>query len=195
MKARIGTLNYDDKRAQGGGHPPVLATRALAPGQGVLPTGLLLAKSATGAVPYEEIAAEAIAAGTGALKDFAATLAKAPIHPGTVIVTDGVETLSDDGCGRLVGSAGGSGTVHYGTGALTVAFAAAPANGAGVTAAYARQIAGVLDEETDTAVTGSGLVIIHGSVRADVLGIGATTKTAPSVATLARLQDAGIYAA
>ena len=84
MKARIGTLSYDDQRARGGGHAPVVVTRALATGQGVLPAGLLLAKSAAGAVPYEEIAAEVIAAGTGALKDFAATLAKAPVHPGSL---------------------------------------------------------------------------------------------------------------
>lgn len=195
MKARIGTLSYDDERAQGGGHAPVVVARILAAGQGVLPAGLLLAKSADGAVPYAEIAAEVIGAGTGALKDFAAVLAHAPVHPGSVEVTDGVEEFVDDGCGRLVGSAGGSGVVHYDTGVASVSFKVASTNGATVSAAYARQFDGVLDEATDTTVSRSGLVVIHGSVRVDVLKIGAAASSAPSVITLERLQDAGVYAA
>jgi len=194
MKARLGTLSYDDQRARGGGHDPVIVTRALASGLGELPAGLLLAKGTAGAVPYVEVAAEALAAGTGALKDFTATLAKAPVHPGTVVVTDGVETLADDGCGRLVGSAGGTGAVHYGTGAVSVSVTVAPANGTTVAAAYANHFDGVLDEPVDTALAGSGLVVIHGSVRADVLKIGDVTQAVPSAATLARLQAAGVYA-
>ncbi len=194
MEARLGTLSYDDQRARGGGHDPVIVTRALASGLGELPAGLLLAKGTAGAVPYVEVAAEAIGAGTGALKDFAATLAHAPAYPGSLTVSDGVETFDDDGYGRLVGSAGGTGTVHYGTGAVSVSFTAAPANGATVTAGYANHFDGVLDEPVDTALAGSGLVVVHGSVRADVLKIGATAQTAPSAATLARLQEAGVYA-
>ncbi len=195
MKARIGTLNYDDQRARGGGHDPVIVSRVLAAGLGELPAGLLLAKGADGAVPYEEIVAEVAGVGDGAVKAFTLALAKAPIHPGSLAVTDGVETFRDDGCGRLVGDTGGSGVVDYGLGAVSVTFAAAPANGVNVTASYARHFFGVLDEPADTAVSDSGLVVIHGSVRADVLKIGAVAQAAPPAATLTRMQDAGVYPA
>jgi hypothetical protein len=195
MKARLGAFAYDDQRARGGGHDPVIVARVLAAGLGALPTGLLLAQGDAGAVPYEEVTAEALGVGTGAVKAFAADLAKAPVHRGSVLVTDGVETFADDGCGRLVGSAGGTGVVNYATGETSVGFAANVANGVSVTAAYARKFCGVLDESADTAVAGSGLVIIHGSVRADVLKIGLAAPVAPSAATLARMQDAGVYPA
>lgn len=194
MKARLGTLSYDDQRARGGGHDPVIVTRALASGLGALPAGLLLAKGTAGAVPYVEVAAEAIGAGTGALKDFTATLAHAPAYPGSLTVSDGVETFVDDGDGRLIGAAGGTGIIHYGTGVVSVSFHVAPANGATVAAAYANHFDGVLDEPVDTALAGSGLVILHGSVRGDVLKIGAVTQAAPSAATLARMQATGVYA-
>lgn len=195
MKARVGVFHYDDQRARGGGHDPVIVARLLAAGLGALPAGLLLAKGTAGAVPYEEVTAEALGVGTGAVKAFAADLAKAPVHPGSVVVTDGVETFADDGCGRLVGNAGGAGVVNYATGETSVAFAANVANGGSVTAAYARLFGGVLDEATDTAISSAGLVVIHGSVRADVLKVGLAAPVAPSAATLARMQDAGVYAA
>jgi len=194
MKARFGTFAYDDQRARGGGHPPVLVSRALAADLGELPAGLLLAKGAAGAVPYVEVAAEVVGAGNGALKDFSGTLVNAPVLPGSVAISDGVEAFADDGSGRLVGSAGGVGAVHYGTGAVSVAFEAAVANGTNVTAAYANHLDGVLDEPADTDVSSSGLVVIHGSVRGDVLKVGATAQASPSAATLARLQAAGIFA-
>jgi len=194
MKAQIGRLSYDDQRARGTGHDPVIVSRTLAPGLGALSAGLLLAHSPEGAVPYEEVAAEALGIGDGALKDFATTLAKAPIHPGTLAITDGVETFADDGCGRLVGSAGGTGVIDYATGDGSVTFSAAVANGVSVAASYARRFAGVLDEPTDTAVSESGLVIIHGSVRLDVLKLG-LAGAAPSPVTLSRMQDAGVYPA
>lgn len=194
MQARIGRLSYDDQRARGGGHDPVIVARALVTGLGELPAGLLLASGDDGAVPYEEVSAEAIGAGDGADTTFSAVLAKHPVEPGSVAISDGVEDFTDDGLGRLAGGAGGTGTINYKTGAVAVEFHAAPANGAGVTADYARQFHGVLDEAVDTAVTGSGLVIIHGSVRADVLKVG-VARSAPSAATLERMRDAGVYPA
>ncbi|MHC1788668.1 hypothetical protein [Solidesulfovibrio sp.] len=187
-------INYDDQRARGEGHPPVIVSRKLKPGQGVLPPGLLLAKDENGlAVSFEAVAGEALGIGTGTTKAYAGVLAKAPIQPGTVVVADGVETFTDDGSGRLSGSAGGTGTVDYATGAVAVDFAANVANGAEVAAAYCRQLHGVLDEVVDSAASSSGLVIVHGSVRKDVLKIGAATPAAPSAAVLALLAEAGIW--
>lgn len=63
-----------------------------------------------------------------------------------VEITDGTETFKDDRNGNLVGSAGGTGTINYATGAYSVTFAVA-ASGA-VTADYYHETAtttGILD--------------------------------------------------
>ncbi len=70
-----------------------------------------------------------------------------------VSVTDGVETFVDDRNGNMVGTAGGTGTVNYSTGAVSVTFAVAPANLAAITCSYYHETsttAGLLD------FTGSG---------------------------------------
>ncbi|QLA14186.1 hypothetical protein [Desulfolutivibrio sulfodismutans] len=129
MHSKIGSFSYDDERARGGGHDPVIVSRKLASGLGELPVGLILSRDQAGAaVPYEAVAAEAIGAGDGTDKTFSATLAKHPVQPGSVAVSDGVEDFADDGLGRLTGDAGGSGTINYATGAVAVEFHAAPAN-------------------------------------------------------------------
>lgn len=56
-----------------------------------------------------------------------------------VRVTDGIETFSDDRNGSLTGSAGGTGTVNYATGAISVTFAVAPTNGTTITSSYYRE--------------------------------------------------------
>lgn len=67
---------------------------------------------------------------------FADTLAETPIVPGTVSVTDGVETFTDNGEGVLAGDAGGSGTVNYDTGAISVTFDEAPGEAVDVDVDY-----------------------------------------------------------
>lgn len=49
---KTGTVTILVESARGTSHPPVLATLAFKPGQGVLPAGLLLEESASGLVPY-----------------------------------------------------------------------------------------------------------------------------------------------
>lgn len=66
--------------------------------------------------------------GNGSHKTFSFTLPYVPVAVSTVTVTDGVESFTDDGAGNLTGSAGGSGTVNYTSGAVSVTFNAAPAN-------------------------------------------------------------------
>jgi len=59
-----------------------------------------------------------------------------PIKPGTVVVEDSVEVFSDDSAGTLTGNKGGSGTIDYTTGALSVTFNTAPTNGQKIYATY-----------------------------------------------------------
>jgi len=125
---------------------------------------------------------------------FAGTLAEAPVEPGSVTVTDGVESFADDGHGRLVGDDGGSGTVDYATGAIAVEFAAAPADDEPVLANYVTAIDGVLDEPVDTTRNGSAQYVAFGLVRQDVLKVGATAQEAPDTTLLGRLEKHGIYA-
>lgn len=77
--------------------------------------------------------------GDGATTSFAATL-QAPVLPGSVTVTAGAVSVTDNGSG-LFNAAGGTGTINYQTGALSFKFAVAPANSVNVTAAYQEGIA------------------------------------------------------
>ena len=65
-----------------------------------------------------------------------------PIRAGTVIVDDIVEVFSDDGLGVLTGTAGGTGTVNYTTGLISVSFAVAPLSGQTIQASFIQFRAG-----------------------------------------------------
>jgi len=81
--------------------------------------------------------------GDGATTGFANTYTNnVPISAGSVVVDDTVEVFSDDGAGVLTGNAGGSGTVNYTTGAISVTFNAAPANGQVIQASFIQYTAG-----------------------------------------------------
>ncbi len=68
--------------------------------------------------------------GDGATVTFANTFANnVPILAGSVLVDDTVEVFTDDGLGILTGNQGGSGTVDYTTGAISVTFNTAPISG------------------------------------------------------------------
>jgi len=85
---------------------------------------------------------EVIGTGDDSKVIFAGNLANHPIVPGSLSITDGVETFTDDGAGALIGDGGGAspaseGTINYNTGAYSVQFAVAPETGAVITADYA----------------------------------------------------------
>lgn len=73
--------------------------------------------------------------GDAATVAFTTTVSKAPIYPGTLTVSDNTELFEDTNKTwtasdvTITGSAGGSLTVNYSTGAVSAAFAAAPATG------------------------------------------------------------------
>lgn len=192
IQGKVGTITYGLGRARGEGSWPAVMAAKLKADQGELPAGLILSASAEGLVPYEVVATEGVGAGDGTEKDFTATLAKVPALAGSVEITDSVETFADDGLGRLTGDAGGSGTIVYATGAVSVTFHAAPANEAAVTAAYEREPRAVLDEPMDTTLEASGLVVRMGPVQLALLKVGAVAQAAPSDALLNQLIDRGI---
>jgi len=69
-------------------------------------------------------------------KEFTFTLTALPVKADSVSVNDGTETFTDDAEGVLTGGAGGSGTVNYETGEVTVTFNAAPGEGAEIDASW-----------------------------------------------------------
>jgi len=82
--------------------------------------------------------------GDGVTTGFSNTYtSNSPMIPGSVVVDDQTEVLSDDGSGNLVSDSGGpGGTVVYLTGAITFTFAVAPANGQVIQASFIQYIAG-----------------------------------------------------
>ena len=86
----------------------------------------------------DTVSLEPLTQGDGDTSPPAGTLAKLPAIAGTVEVTDalGQETFSDNGDGTLTGSAGGSGTVDYATGAVSLTYNAVLAAATQVWATY-----------------------------------------------------------
>ena len=76
-----------------------------------------------------------IAVGDGGV-NYSGTLATFPIRAGSFTATNGVESFTDNGLGVLTGSAGGSGTINYTTGAWTLIFNAAVGGGVIIRAGY-----------------------------------------------------------
>jgi hypothetical protein len=83
--------------------------------------------------------------GNGSTVTFTGNL-PAPILPGTVMVTAGTVTGTDNGLGAISG-VGVSGSINYGTGAISVTFTTAPA-------------AGVLVEATCETITTSQVMVL-----------------------------------
>lgn len=78
---------------------------------------------------------DTIANGNGG-KTYSGTLLTNPIAPYSFLPTDGTESFTDNGLGVLTGSAGGTGTIVYSTGAWTLAFNANVGSGVAITAQY-----------------------------------------------------------
>ncbi|MFA5937544.1 MAG: hypothetical protein WC822_06740 [Candidatus Paceibacterota bacterium] len=127
---------------------------------------------------YTQTTNENIGTGNGVTKTFADTLVavtgKKTCH--YVVVTDGTETFNDDRNGGLVGSAGGTGTINYATGAISVTFFAAPANLQAITCDYYTEDStsgGILDFTKSTPRTaGQGFSFRQDDGGADFQNIG-----------------------
>jgi len=119
---------------------------------------------------------ENLGSGDGTTATFSGNLAKTPVIAGSVSITDGVETFTDDGSGNLTGSAGGSGTIDYTTGAYSVTFNAAPANEASITADYQYQpesniYVGVVDQIDGTTALYVGADGSYYGYTRDIIGL------------------------
>jgi len=83
-----------------------------------------------------EITVDDVGDGDGSTVTFTNTINNTPIKPGSLVVDDRTEKFSDDGAGTLTGDAGGTGTINYTTGALSVTFNSAPSDGRDIRATY-----------------------------------------------------------
>lgn len=191
MDKKISTFSFGEDSIAAGGHPLVLVGHVVNAAQGDLIAGLLLGKSATNLVPWDE-ATEVIATGNGATKAYSGIIAQYPIQPGTLVITDGVETFVDDGLGRLTGDAGGSGTIVYATGAYNLSFAANVVTLTDVEATNYNELVCVNEGLVDTTAETSCNGVVHGSVRADRLTKG-VIPVALSAADITRLVRMSIY--
>jgi hypothetical protein len=84
----------------------------------------------------ETIESEQIGLGDGSDATFEANLGYVPVRPGTVVITVGSVTVTDNGNGTLAGTGLTSGTVDYVSGAVALTFAAAPQAADVITATY-----------------------------------------------------------
>ena len=89
-----------------------------------------------------QVSAESVGTGDGSTVIFTHTAAHTPITPGSVSVTAGAVTATDDGAGNLTGMGiGPFSTVNYATGALSIKFNTAPANTVPITMNYTYYVA------------------------------------------------------
>jgi len=128
--------------------------------------GSFLPAADIGNARYTDVTGESIGTGNGVTTTFTDTL---NAITGTrdcfaVSATDGTETFTDNGSGILTGSAGGTGTINYATGAISVTFAVAPANLQAITASYTWE-----DEASDGLADFSPLSSAAGDGRAHYL--------------------------
>ena len=119
----------------------------------------ILFTNTPGTYPTSSATNEPIGTGDGSTKTFKGTLDQDhhPIKPGTLSITDGVETFTDNGDGTLTGDQGGTGKINYVTGEYEVTFNTAPSNGASITANYEyyTDVANSLEVVTTTPDTNS----------------------------------------
>jgi len=95
--------------------------------------------------------------GTGSQTTFVFNFTYTPIRAGSIVITDGISTITDDGTGNLVGD--GTGTVDYTSGATSCVFANAPANAAVVSANYEYDMEGNSNiPEIDLILTSSPVI-------------------------------------
>jgi len=181
FNANLGTQTFKESTVIDYTHPPVVLSFPVAMGQGELGPGTVLALNEAGAVvPYEKIS-QNIGTGDGTTTTFSGSF-QAPVEPGTILITDGTQTLKDDGYGNLYGD--GSGKVNYATGDVEATFESAPANGASITANAGRRLLGILIMRVDTNNEDTAPVLIHGCAVRENVTVGENSVDGETVALL-----------
>lgn len=90
----------------------------------------------------QQISRYTAATGDGSTTAFSFTLSPIPVLPATFVLTDNTEVFEDTNTTytasdvTITGSEGGSCTLNYATGAVSVTFNTAPTNGQNITASY-----------------------------------------------------------
>lgn len=83
------------------------------------------------------VTAEAHGTGNGSPGPYVFNLAQTPVRRGTTVITAGAQTATDNGIGGFTTSpAGGSGTINYTTGAISITFANNVGGGTNITVTY-----------------------------------------------------------
>jgi hypothetical protein len=164
----------------------------LAADQGTLRAGLILSKNTDDeGIPYTDLS-QVLGTGNGSTKNYSGTITGFPLEPGSVVVTDGVETFTDDAIGNLIGDGGGTGTAIYKNGSVSVSFNVAVTNTTEITVTSSSEVAGVLDRDVDTARSVAGVTVTHGTVKEDELLKG-STPVACVAADFKLLRKKGVY--
>lgn len=118
-----------------------------------------------GVLPSTAFAGEAFGTGDGVTTVFTHTAANTPVKPGSVTITVGGVTGTDDGNGTLnsIGSVRGTGVVigsiNYATGLMTIIFSAAPANLAAITTTY-KQAGATVPADSAMVTAGAGNIVV-----------------------------------
>lgn len=192
INGKIGEINYNDENARGSQHNPVISSLKFDP-VGQLKVGRLITKTNIGAVPLTSVYGETAGIGDGTNKAFSGVLNNYPVEPGTLMISDFVETFFDDGHGRLYSDAGGVGTTRYETGSFEITFSSSVANSTHIAADYITAVDGVLNENLDTDNSDICTCIVHGSVKLRALKINDNDE-APDNRTLEALSKNGMFA-
>lgn len=190
FNAKIHTDTYEETLVVNKALPFALKAIKMGAAQGVLKAGTIVAVNASDeAVKYQKGMTGNVGTGDGAVKAFSATLAGAPLRPGSVVITDGTGTLTDTGSGNFLGD--GFGFINYETGDVSVEFTAAPADTVSVDATFDNDPVTVIVEEIDTTSTLVGRAMEFGAAVKDTLLVG---DAAPDATDLKRLKQHNIYA-
>ncbi len=131
---------------------------------------------------YTTVSVENIGTGDGSEKTFSDTLAfKAGGAKRTcfgIVATDGTETFKDNNDGTLTGDKGGTGTINYMSGAISVTFNTAPSNSQAITCDYQWEdstVGGIADfTKSATRVASEGFVMRQddGGILQNILSLG-----------------------
>lgn len=184
----VGSMKVESILA--GNHPHIFGPALKTDADQVIAVGHLLAQDAAGTVHlYGTEQTSTIGTGDAVEAVFEAALGE--VEPGTVSVTDGTETFSDDGFGTLTGDAGGSGAVDYRDGRIKVSFNAAPAAAASVAATRTHVLSAVATMESAAGAVDVE-ICIHGGVVRSKLVTGAE-KAAATADQLRALDLKHIY--
>jgi hypothetical protein len=190
--AIVGSVSVAQASIRAPGHDQVLRGLKMVADQDTLRAGAVISKNSSGlGVPYEDLS-EVLGTGDGSTAAYTDTLEGAPLEPGSVVVDDGVEAFADDGFGTLTGDGGGSGTINYETGAISVTFDTDVVNETDVVVTSSRKVYGVLERDIDTTSMVDGVVVIHGTVKESALTKN-TTPEACEAADFERLLNRGVY--